>query len=166
MTPVGIHGFAEYFGALAPGRDAAVSKLRALIQKHDSNAVITKRPSGPELPTARLFPGYHKKLTFGFADVCRVLGVSDGHKMTLRPIPFDSIKDVPVDELLATQPVVKANKIQTILDTPPVLWSKQDVPLFAYKDNKYYIFDGHHRVAAAILLGMSTVSGQVVDLTV
>ena len=165
MQPVDLYSFATYFGACAPGRDDALAKLDALIQKHDANAVTTNRPSGPELPCKHVFPKYQPNLKFGWGEVCQALGITDGYKITMRPVPFDAVRDVPTDELIATQPVVKANVIKGAINKPLAVWSKQETPLFVYKDNKYYVFDGHHRVAAAILLGLSHVTGQVVDLT-
>ena len=148
----------------APGRDEALAKLAALVLKHDPNADITNRPSGPMLPAKQVFPHHQHKLSFGWGDICKTLGIWDGNKITERVVPRDSIQDVPVKQLVATQPTVWADTIEKYLKQPPAAWSTSETPLFVLRNGKYYVFDGHHRLAASILLKRPTVTGQVVPL--
>lgn len=158
-----MYTFHEYV-TVVPGATEAIDTLKQLVTKHDPNAVITKRPGSPILPCSSIFKKTTKNLSFGWGDVCKVLGISDGFKVPQRPVSPESVKAVPVDSLVATQPTLFADIVERKIASPMDLWSPHEIPLFVEQHGKLYIFDGHHRVAAALLLKLDTIPGQIVKL--
>lgn len=145
--------------------DRAVDALQALVDKHDPNAEETQRPSGPVLPSNSIFSDYKKKLPFGWDEVRKALHLSPDTPMQGRPIdPATVVQDVPTKALIASQPTLNANTVRRKLAIPPSEWDDKDMPLFVQYKGKLYVFDGHHRCAAGLLIGMNKMVGQVVEL--
>lgn len=61
-----------------------------------------------------------------------------------------SVREVPADRLVATQRSVTKSGVERNFD-------KKEVPKVTHHEGKYYIDDGHHRVAGEILAGHKTV---------
>lgn len=75
---------------------------------------------------------------------------------------------VPLDRnLIATQGTVRASKVESLLDTTADKWNLTDPKssvLVAVVNGKRYLIDGHHRAAAAALLGRPAIRASVIDL--
>lgn len=69
--------------------------------------------------------------------------------------------------LVATQPYLVASSVEDLLQKPVHMWGLQrvdDLPKIAFHHGRYYVVDGHHRLAAALLKGITSL--QVALLTV
>lgn len=74
--------------------------------------------------------------------------------------------NVPVNLLIPTQPGVSVSGIERFIKTNPNRWNddKEDVLSIFFKAGKLYVGGGHHRVAAAILMGYATVPAEITAL--
>lgn len=83
--------------------------------------------------------------------------------------PIESVK---LDELVATQPTVDPAEVKRFSKEPPdVPKGKRnlrgmliDMPTVFIRDGEKRIFDGHHRLAAAMQRGEETAPARVIDL--
>lgn len=103
---------------------------------------------------------------------------------TEKPAPFDpktmtsslnlsraTLRRVPIKELVATQPTVRRETVRGFLERPGVVVPGQrdltgrlvDRPVGVSHGGKVYVADGHHRIAAARLLGQKDVIMRVVE---
>lgn len=72
------------------------------------------------------------------------------------------IQQIPVDKLIPTQTGVKLDGVEYYINMNPNRWNdKYEVVRIVANKGKMYVMDGHHRVAAAILMGYSTVPGEL-----
>jgi hypothetical protein len=104
-------------------------------------------------------------------DMHRQMGVDDpatvevDEYMDARQALFDQqpVVDVDVsDGVVVTQPMVNAARVQEIRDYPERGGTK---PLMLVRSGgKVYVMNGHHRVAANLLGGQTTLQGRLLDL--
>lgn len=82
------------------------------------------------------------------------------------------VERVTLSELVATQPTVDPAEVARFAKDPPdVAKGKRnargmlvDLPTVFRRDGELRIFDGHHRLAAAVQRGETTAPARVVDL--
>jgi hypothetical protein len=109
--------------------------------------------------------------------------VAHGFKIA-DPVPFDPkamtiamnvdampLKHVAIKDLVATQPSVRRDSVRAFMENPAAVAPGQrsmsgqliDRPLVVERAGKYYIADGHHRLAAKRLLGYPDALVRVVE---
>jgi len=100
------------------------------------------------------------------------------------PAPFDPkammetlqleqapVRRVPMKHIVATQPTVRREGVRRFLENPAMVMPGQrsltgqlvDRPIAVAHEGKFYLADGHHRLAAQRLLGMQDALIRVVD---
>ncbi len=80
------------------------------------------------------------------------------------------VEDVPIAGLKATHPSVRRERVREFVENPRACPAGkrslsgvlEDVPVVFEADGQRYIHDGHHRIAAAKLLGQKTVRARVI----
>src|SRR5262249_5131673 len=73
------------------------------------------------------------------------------------------VEDVPLDKVVVTQPKVNKDRVQEIIDKPE---TDEVTPILAVRyKGETYVLNGHHRVAANIKQGRSTITAHVLNLT-
>ncbi len=80
------------------------------------------------------------------------------------------VEDVPLVGIKATQPNVRRERVRDFVENPRVVppgkrslsGVLEDVPVLFEADGQRYVQDGHHRIAAAKLLGQTTVRARVI----
>ena len=76
------------------------------------------------------------------------------------------LRNVPVDLLIPTQPLVIPKSVAHFIKINPSRWNndKEDIVNILLKDGKLYVGGGHHRVAAALLMGYKTIPAEIIGL--
>ena len=76
------------------------------------------------------------------------------------------LRNVPVDLLIPTQPGVTPKSVAHFIKINPNRWNddKEDIVNILLKDGKLYVAGGHHRVAAALLMGYRTIPAEIIGL--
>lgn len=59
--------------------------------------------------------------------------------------------------LTATQRTVTVASVRYFLTQPPNSWFNSEIPIVVRVGTKHYLWDGHHRAAAALLLELRTI---------
>ena len=76
------------------------------------------------------------------------------------------IQQIPVDKLIPTQTGVKLGGVEYYIKMNPNRWNdKFEVVRVVLNQGRFYVMDGHHRSAAAILMGYPTVPGELQPVT-
>lgn len=124
---------------------AAIAKLRALPQWNGSVDIEEILPQEVDNPPAH-----------GWNDITK-------HRERVGGI---KIQNIPVRKLIPTQPYVSAGGVERYMKRPQSQWNdnKEDVLNVLWKAGKFYIGGGHHRAAAAILMGYPTVPAEITEL--
>ena len=72
-------------------------------------------------------------------------------------------EDVPIKKVVALQPIVDREEVKRMV-SGDIDASASDDPVIAVKvKDKYYLFDGHHRVTAAFYKGEKTIKMDVIE---
>lgn len=72
------------------------------------------------------------------------------------------VREVPLDDVIASQYEVSANRISHSIANPGNTdFGGDEYPLFVKHQGEVYLVDGHHRVVAAMAQGQSSVKGRV-----
>jgi hypothetical protein len=70
------------------------------------------------------------------------------------------VRDVPLDELVATQEFVTDEKVESMAESVPDF----DPIRVAITDGEFHISDGHHRATAAVIAGHDVIPSSIVPL--
>lgn len=73
-------------------------------------------------------------------------------------IRYGQVESVPVDQLIATQDYLDSSTLQKYLD------KSGDIPIVIRQQGKLYVGDGHHRIEALKMKGLSEITALVVDV--
>lgn len=70
----------------------------------------------------------------------------------------------PIDKIYPHQELLSVNKIKDIIENGALKINDFEDIFLIYKDNKYYVIDGHHRIAAQILIGKKDIEAKIYSL--
>jgi hypothetical protein len=73
------------------------------------------------------------------------------------------LQHVPVNKLIPTQDGVTITLLKRLIKANPARWNenKEEVVSVVKQGERYYVMDGTHRCAAAILMGYPTIEAEV-----
>ena len=74
------------------------------------------------------------------------------------------LEPVPVDKLIPTQDGVELSGVERFIKLNPNKWNENEPVRVVNKKGRLYVMDGHHRSAAAILMGYPTVPAEVMNV--
>ena len=75
------------------------------------------------------------------------------------------LQNIPVNKLIPTQDGVTVSGITRFIKQNPNRWNEGDeIVRIVAKAGRFYVMDGHHRCAAAILMGYTTVPAELQPL--
>jgi len=82
------------------------------------------------------------------------------------------VERVRIRDLVATQPTVRRDHVRAFLENPGIVipgqrslsGEKEDKPVIVRQGNNHFIHDGHHRLAAKLLLGQEDTMARVIDV--
>jgi len=75
-------------------------------------------------------------------------------------IKFRGTMPCPVDKLIPSQPNIYADKV----DWMTAHMNEMPPPLIMFYNNRLFVIDGHHRIAAQILKGATEIQAYVVNV--
>lgn len=124
--------------------------LREGLDKETLNNLKTQnRKTLPKIPINNVYPNTLPSL----ADIYKVTGKGNDSELNYKPMGGINVADVvPTQQFL---------NIDNLMDTQDV-GADTGAELVKYGD-KYYIIDGHHRIANAILQNINPISANVYD---
>lgn len=144
--------FRQFLLSEAVDQKTAIAKLRQLAKDHYDS--FTK---GESIDVETIF---HEPVdnppTHGWSDIVKARQKAGGIKL----------QDVPVKKLIPTQNYVSVGGVEQYIKRPQSQWNtnKEDILNVMVHRGRYYVLGGHHRSAAAILMGYSTVPAEITTL--
>lgn len=88
-----------------------------------------------------------------------MVSMVDYNPVSMRNAPIENVR---LTDLIATQPEIDKVKIENFIRHPEL--GAHELPVVARKGGRMYILDGHHRMAAARLMGKGRIPAHVLTL--